>query len=740
MTVPASPDVRARFNCTGGVEYDLPAGLIFFDDTDLDVYRIDADGVSALLDLVTDYSVDGGDGGTGSVTTVNTFSDGELLVVVNVPAEQGYDMIQGDGFLPDQLERQLDRQTILQQQLVENLQRILYLPVTTEESFNPGLPAPIAGYGIRINDAGDGFVLFPAGPDGGYAVSDTPTPGKVATWDGMQFVIVEPSGDTTGVTDSANMATAFADGRPVWNKAGAYYVEDVDLVSDLNWYGDGKSVVTFKLPNGSTAKNMFNATTLTDLTLRGIGFDGNASNVTAGYADPFTENIIYFFQCQGVDIQECAVANYLNYGFLFNASAGTHTKDVLVENNDFTNGGKGGCESLRYGDNIKFLKNRLYNSVSDVNAVDFWKPLAMSGTIDGEIAFNHILQDNGAGGEVIAEYVDRQSENIKIHHNWYNGAVAGASFKAGAVVGLDMHHNTALNSLYGMYIEGCEDYNIHNNETTDSGRNSLILAQDAQTSRDNTNGRIAFNRFKNANRDGAVVGFFVATVWSAGLAVVDGQVVYYGTNTYRALSAGTTGATPPTHSSGDVSDDTIVWRFVTATSSTSDNSYFLNVDSTDGIEIIGNTYTEDDDTMVANGMRVTATNYTVRNNNVSGLQEGVQSFDNHFATTSTVYDIVDNVGFQTTDSGTATITSPATTETVTPDTVIEATGQHVSITPRTVFNGDVAYAYADAGTPPAFVIRARTAAHGAPTPSGDMDFDWSVETRKANGIFGKTTH
>lgn len=44
-------------------------------------------------------------------------------------------------------------------------------------------------------------------------------------------------------------------------------------------------------------------------------------------------------------------------------------------------------------------------------------------------------------------------------------------------------------------------------------------------------------------------GFGIATCW-------------YGDNVYRALNTGTTGETPPTHTSGDVTDGGIVWRYV----------------------------------------------------------------------------------------------------------------------------------------------------------------------------------
>lgn len=49
---------------------------------------------------------------------------------------------------------------------------------------------------------------------------------------------------------------------------------------------------------------------------------------------------------------------------------------------------------------------------------------------------------------------------------------------------------------------------------------------------------------------------------AAGQTVVTGTLAYNGSNLYRANGAGTTGATPLTHTSGNASDGTISWAFV----------------------------------------------------------------------------------------------------------------------------------------------------------------------------------
>lgn len=50
--------------------------------------------------------------------------------------------------------------------------------------------------------------------------------------------------------------------------------------------------------------------------------------------------------------------------------------------------------------------------------------------------------------------------------------------------------------------------------------------------------------------------------WSAGISIGSNYRVYYNGNEYLALNTGTTGATPPTHTSGSASDGTINWQYV----------------------------------------------------------------------------------------------------------------------------------------------------------------------------------
>jgi hypothetical protein len=50
--------------------------------------------------------------------------------------------------------------------------------------------------------------------------------------------------------------------------------------------------------------------------------------------------------------------------------------------------------------------------------------------------------------------------------------------------------------------------------------------------------------------------------WSSGVAVTDGDMVWYNGNVYRATVSGSTGVTPPTHTTGTVSDGSIPFAYV----------------------------------------------------------------------------------------------------------------------------------------------------------------------------------
>lgn len=55
--------------------------------------------------------------------------------------------------------------------------------------------------------------------------------------------------------------------------------------------------------------------------------------------------------------------------------------------------------------------------------------------------------------------------------------------------------------------------------------------------------------------------WIVPIEWQPSISVSEGQYVRYGYNIYTAVGAGTTGSTPPTHTSGSVSDGSVTWAY-----------------------------------------------------------------------------------------------------------------------------------------------------------------------------------
>ena len=93
----------------------------FFDATDLKVFSVDASGVSTLLVLSTNYTVTGGNGSTGSVTTTAAIpATSTVIIARSVPYTQLTSLTTGDRLPAASLERALDKLTMETQQLSRN--------------------------------------------------------------------------------------------------------------------------------------------------------------------------------------------------------------------------------------------------------------------------------------------------------------------------------------------------------------------------------------------------------------------------------------------------------------------------------------------------------------------------------------------------------------------------------------------------------------------------------------------
>jgi hypothetical protein len=130
--------------------------VVFFDETDLDVYDVvTATGAATLKTLTTDYTVSGGGGSTGTVTMLSAPASGHTLVIVrNVPLTQESDFVQNDASDAEVVEDALDKLTMADQQLSARLDRSFTLADSDVSGASLAVPTPSANKLVGWNSAG----------------------------------------------------------------------------------------------------------------------------------------------------------------------------------------------------------------------------------------------------------------------------------------------------------------------------------------------------------------------------------------------------------------------------------------------------------------------------------------------------------------------------------------------------------------------------------------------------------
>lgn len=120
---------------TDGVTVAFTIHFPFFDDTDVNAIFVDSLGASTTLALSTDFSVTGGNGAGGTLTTMVAQANGGTLTVYrDIPFTQEDDYVEDDPLPAETLEGGFDRAAMRDQQLKDALDRALVLPVTATVS------------------------------------------------------------------------------------------------------------------------------------------------------------------------------------------------------------------------------------------------------------------------------------------------------------------------------------------------------------------------------------------------------------------------------------------------------------------------------------------------------------------------------------------------------------------------------------------------------------------------------
>jgi|GEM_PF-7084853 len=146
MTV--SSTINREQYATNGATTAFTIHFPFFNDTDVKAIWVDEDGVSTTLVLDTDFTVTGGSGSGGTLTTTGTLSpladDGTLTIYRELDFTQETDYVEDDPLPADSLEGDIDRAVMRDQQLMDALDRSLTFPVTVPSGVSGELPIPVA--------------------------------------------------------------------------------------------------------------------------------------------------------------------------------------------------------------------------------------------------------------------------------------------------------------------------------------------------------------------------------------------------------------------------------------------------------------------------------------------------------------------------------------------------------------------------------------------------------------------
>lgn len=196
--------------------------------------------------------------------------------------------------------------------------------------------------------------------------------------------------------------------------------------------------------------------------------------------------------------------------------------------------------------------------------------------------FGGVASDNTISGNQIQRIVGASTEQ------YYGLRISSTSYTAwatGVVVAVDAYR-TSSNRLYVAVTSGTTGATAPSHssgDVSDGGVTWRYCGSFQNTNARPAGNRIGSNKYKNhtggnIQRFGASpqnffeedennAGLVIQTAWATGVAKSPGDVVYntHSDNVarhYRATTAGTTGATAPTHTSGSVSDGGVIWYYL----------------------------------------------------------------------------------------------------------------------------------------------------------------------------------
>lgn len=211
MTV--STTVSREQYATDGVTTAFTIHFGFFDDTDINAIFVDSGGISTTFALTTDFSVTGGAGAGGTLTTVVAPATGGTLTIFrDIPFTQEDDYVENDPLPADTLESGFDRSVMRAQQLKDATDRALTFPVTIDPTVSAVLPTPSANQVLGWDSTG--LLLenknLPAGTAVYSSTANTSTgtaTAEAVTPKGLHDSIYNSDDVTVAVTGNATAVT-----------------------------------------------------------------------------------------------------------------------------------------------------------------------------------------------------------------------------------------------------------------------------------------------------------------------------------------------------------------------------------------------------------------------------------------------------------------------------------------------------------------------------------------------------
>lgn len=230
MTV-ATTTNREQY-ATDGVTTVFTIHFPFFDDSDVNAILVDAGGGATTLTLSTDFSVTGGNGAGGTLTTATALpAGGTLTVFRDIAFTQEDDYVENDPLPADTLESGFDRAAMRDQQLQDAIDRALVLPVTAAVSGDI-VPLPAADKFLGWNSTADALENKDL-PDG-QAIYSTIANTRLGT---ATAEAVTPDGLASLWQEGASLVSASSIVKPGDANLGGFYTQSGSTQTDSYWAG-----------------------------------------------------------------------------------------------------------------------------------------------------------------------------------------------------------------------------------------------------------------------------------------------------------------------------------------------------------------------------------------------------------------------------------------------------------------------------------------------------------------------